>query len=276
MRPAAICVMLASAVTARAAVAQVCHGPAAAAPPPAPTADPRVDAHRVGDPDGRRGVWLELRGEGAAIAAADAHWQGLTIAVGWRTARLAMRAALPTYHLDDGDGDHLGFGDAGVEAHVAVLRTARLTAGAGLALTAPTGDADAGLGMGHAMAAPSLWSSGRVGRVSAVATASLAHALGGDEHHHHHAPPRVQVNPMSPVELGATLRVGYLATRRWTPFASGAIAVPLSDGAADRGFAGAGVAWQLARDWRLHAEAIVPVAGDDEAARATIGISRWL
>jgi hypothetical protein len=244
----------------RAADAQVCHAP---------------ELVTAAEPE--RHGWLELRGEGAAVDAMYAgHYEGVTLAGGWRWERAAVRVALPSYRIESSIRTITGLGDATIDGQATILRTGALDAGVGLGLALPTGERDDGLGMGHAMIVPALWTRARTGRLGIDSSVFVGHMLGDDPHFHHHQP-GITVNPMSPVEAGATLELGVDVTARWTPNVSAAIGVPIGDDAGTaRAIVGAGVRWNIARRWHLDGEILAPVVGDPFTARATIGLTRWL
>jgi len=242
----------------RASDAQVCH-----APEVAPAAAPE-----------RRG-WVEVRGEGATVdAMTSGHYEGVTLAGGWRWQRAAVRVALPSYRIDNGFWTETGLGDASVDAQATLLRGAAIEGGVGLGLALPTGDRESGLGMGHAMIVPALWTRARAGRVGIDASVFVGHMLGDDPHFHHQR--AVSVNPMSPVEAGASLEIAADLTRAWTPNVSAAIGVPLDDSGTARAIVGAGLRWNVARRWHVDGEILAPVVGDPFTVRATIGLTRWL
>jgi hypothetical protein len=243
----------------RASVAQVCHAPEVAAAP-AP----------------ERHGWVEVRGEAATVDAMIAgHYEGVTLAGGWRWDRATVSVAVPSYRIESDVRTTAGLGDASVDATATLLRRDAIDAGVGLGLALPTGDREAGLGMGHAMIVPALWTRARAGRVSLESSVLVGHMLGDDPHFHHHAP-GITVNPMSPVEAGATLELGVAVAPRWTPNVSAAIGVPLDDGGTTRAVVGAGLRWDVARRWHVDGEILAPVVGDPFTVRATIGLTRWL
>jgi hypothetical protein len=243
----------------RASDAQVCH-----APEVAPAAAPE------------RHGWVEVRGEAATVdAMITGHYEGVTLAGGWRWDRATVRVALPSYRIESEIRTLSGLGDASVDATATILRGDAIDAGLGLGLALPTGDRDDGLGMGHAMIVPALWTHARADRVAVDGSVLVGHMLGDDPHFHHHAP-GITVNPMSPVEAGATLEVAVDLAPRWTPNLSAAIGVPLDDGGHTRAVVGAGVRWDVGRRWHVDGEILAPVVGDPFTVRATIGLTRWL
>jgi hypothetical protein len=274
-----VCAAVATVAVPRAAVAQVCHAPEAEpiaaareSQPAGSSGSARVAADdAAATASSRRGAWAQLTAEVAAVD--DAHWEGLAVAGGWRSRRLAVRAVIPTYRLVAPGHDHSGLGDVTVDAQAAVVATPAVGAGFGLGVGLPTGAAGAGLGMGHAMIAPGAWLTVRRGRGAVQLAAALGHAIGADDTHRHHAPD-VTVNPMSPVEVGGAVRASFAVSAAVVVGAVAAIAVPLADGGDRRGTLGPALAWRRDR-WDLRAELTAAVAGDPYDVRATLGVLRW-
>lgn len=144
----------------------------------------------------------------AEVAMRDVAYQGgeLTVDARWR--RLAAGARLGAYHVDE---HGVGVSDLGLAAAVSVTpRTAPVAIHALAGATLPTGDADAGRGMGHVMMAAGAGAGVTRGRVAADLTLTYARALGdGAEHaaHLHGADAWPLIDPMGAVEATAELDV---------------------------------------------------------------------
>jgi hypothetical protein len=192
----------------------------------------------------------------------------------WHREPVGVTVSAPFYRLEHDGMTARGPGDVAAQAHVALVGGARWRAGAALAGNAPTGDADDRIGAGHVMLMPGAWAAARRGRAEVVAAASVGIAVGGagGAHHHHHAPGGSLVSPMSSREVGGAVRAAWAATRRLTPHASAAIAVPIGDGTT-YAIAGVGAGWQRA-GWALLAEAALGVVGEPFQARGTFGVAR--
>lgn len=162
----------------------------------------------------------------------DRAYQGadLVVDVAWR--RLSAEARLGAFRVD---GHGVGLDDLGVAAAVALTPAHAPVAVSALGgATLPTGDADAGRGMGHVMVAGGATARVRGARLGADATVTYARALGdGAEHaaHAHGADLWPLIDPMSAeeitVELGGAAAIGPrgLAVR-----ASGLFGQPISHG----------------------------------------------
>jgi hypothetical protein len=95
-----------------------------------------------------------------------------------------------------------GLGDLMLHGHATVLQAGRLSAGAVAMVMAPTGDHDAGLGMGHVMLMPGGWIHWAPGRLALAASAGYARGLGGGNIHAEHGGGAWPlVDPMTPSEL---------------------------------------------------------------------------
>jgi hypothetical protein len=125
------------------------------------------------------------------------------------------------------------------------------------------------------MAMPGAWAAARRGRATAIASASLGVAIGGDDHAHHHempVPSGSLVSPMNPLEGAGTLRATWSLARGVAAHALTAIAVPIGDGTT-YAIAGVGATWQRGA-WALLADAQLGIVGEPFRSRALLGIAR--
>jgi hypothetical protein len=115
----------------------------------------------------------------------------------------SVEAALPVYRIAQTGSHAYGFGDLAVSArgHVYRSQDGEFVAGPELAATLPTGDAGAGLGMGHVMLMPGGFLVWQASQVSLVAQLAYGRALVGSSPAHHHMGPEPIVNPMNKSEL---------------------------------------------------------------------------
>ncbi|MBK7073439.1 MAG: hypothetical protein IPH44_14165 [Myxococcales bacterium] len=190
------------------AAAQHCHvdvpavRPAGTTPPPvAVTLATRFTAGAARVPALTTPAMIERGYQGA----------DLIVDVTWR--RLTGEARLGAFRVDD----H-GVGVDDLAASLAAELTPRrapIAVSALAGLTLPTGDADAGRGMGHVMVAGGVIAHGRWGRVAADGTVTYARAIGDAAAHAAHAHGAELwplIDPMSPeevtVDLGARVAVG--------------------------------------------------------------------
>jgi hypothetical protein len=188
-------------------------------------------------------------------------YAGAIVGARWLAGRLGAGFALPAYRVDRGETSQRALGDLGVSgqwtlydgggggdvhdhaaddhaAHLAMgARGGRVwRAGVAASVTLPTGDADAGTGMGHVMVMPGAWGSVELGAWSATLAGSWGQALGGaDAHQHHGGAIAPIVHPMNRSELAGTLRVGVRLGARTDLHASLSGAAPLVDEGVARG-----------------------------------------
>lgn len=212
---------------------------------------------------------------GSGSMAGDARdYQGLSLAVsaGWR--RLSARAALPVFRVAE-EGFGLGDGLLAIAAD-AMPGRGRVRAGLALSASLPTGDSDAGRGMGHVMVAAGAWLRvPLVGSARVDGSAVWARALGdGAEHaaHMHLATMWPLVDPMNPEEVVVDGRAtGSVAS--WLRAGGGGIyGAPLGDGGATRVVIYA-VA-ELVRDrYTLSTQLAAPVVGDPYVARGQLELA---
>lgn len=246
-----------------------------------------VPAHRAHDHDGAhahhgahaapRRWWLggsstAVIGSGT-VAGMARDYQGVAVAITGGWSRLSGRVALPAYRVAD---EGVGIGDALV-ALAADLTPGRGAFRFGLAssMSVPTGDSDAGRGMGHAMVAAGAWASAPLGPVRVDGIGVYARALGDGAEHAAHAHASAMwplVDPMNPEELAFDVRATAGVGARVRAGAGGSYAAPLSDGGETRAI-GYAVA-ELARGrYTFSSQLAVPVAGDPFVARGTFGLA---
>ncbi|MBK9034234.1 MAG: hypothetical protein IPL61_23720 [Myxococcales bacterium] len=263
-----ITIAAASMAQAGAAAAQHCH-----IDTPTPTAAPASD-RAVAVTVGTR--WTAGAGRvvvPTSTAMAERAYQGgdLFVSVGWR--RVTGAAALGAFHVAD---DGTGLDD--LRASLAVRLTpaaAPITVSAIGGASLPTGDADAGRGMGHVMVAGGASAHAGRGRLAADATVTYARALGdGAAHaaHAHGAELWPLIDPMGAEEVtvdvgasavigppGVSARVGALLGE---PLAHGERRVIASVGATlDRG------------RYRAGATVSAPAVGDAFIARGQLELA---
>jgi hypothetical protein len=262
--PAALLALALVCLIPRPASGQLCH-PAAQS-----TADRGAGRHQANDRDDDTAVEAAVAAEAALLDGADA--QGMTTALRGQWRRLGARLAIPVYRIAHDDGDvAVGLGDLAVEASARLLGGERWRAGVVAGVTAPTGDADDGLGMGHAMLMPGAWITAAGGPVDVAAAASYGTAVGDPGGHHHHRA-RALVNPMNRHELGGSLRAAYAATGALEVHAIALLAVPVGDGVT-RAAAAGGARWHLGT-WSIGAEAGAGITGKPFVSRGVLDLTR--
>jgi hypothetical protein len=144
-------------------------------------------------------------------------YQGLVATGRWSRGRFAASLGVTGYRLDKNGKAVTGLGDLMLHGHATLLHAGRITAGAVAMVMAPTGDHDAGLGMGHVMLMPGGWIHWAPGRLALAASAGYARGLGGGNIHAEHGGGAWPlVDPMTPSELtlGASAMVSLASALR--------------------------------------------------------------
>ncbi len=192
-------------------------------------------------------------------------YQGLAATGSWNWNWLGVRAQLPAYRLNRNGQVVTGIGDVFVEGRTElwVSDKERWRAGAMAALTLPSGDASADLGMGHAMAFGGIWTSYSRDEFSSQLQLSYAGALAaGGAHAHHAGGASPLVAPMNSSELNVSLSASYVLVDPLRLRASTYAALPvgIDDGNA-RAIAGLGI--DFVADWfDSSIEGQLPLIGD--------------
>lgn len=154
---------------------------------------------------------------------------------------------MPGYRLEKNGKTTRGLGDLFVHGQATALTHDQISAGAVLGISVPTGDHDAGLGMGHVMVMPSLWARWAPGRFVVVISAGYGQGIGDRGTHAHHsnsAWPLVDPMSFSELTFGTSAEVALPGGFRAGARASGAI--PTGDGGS-RLFGGVRVAFARGR-----------------------------
>lgn len=209
-----------------------------------------------------------------AVAAYDTmlyggDYQGISPAARWSSARLAVSASMPYYQVTKNGKTLHGPGDGMVHGVIALVRTTTSQAGVALAVTAPTGDRQEGLGMGHVMVMPAAWGSHVRGDVTVGGSVGYGQALGNGHDHGHGAGPIVDPMNNSEVTWSASADLDLARELRAGARASGA--VPTADGTT-RVVGGLRVAW-TAGPVVTAATVQVGIAGDPFTLRGVVETS---
>jgi hypothetical protein len=161
--------------------------------------------------DGSRPVRLAARAAFATYRTAiyAGEYQGYGAAASYTHRWFHAEAALLGYRIvRNGLADH-GPGDLALGARGTLYQDKAHSFGLELLTTAPTGDADLGLGMGHAMLMPGLWGAYQHERVRLMVQVAYGRALGEAGKHAEHSPTGPLVNPMNRSELEHALTLSY-------------------------------------------------------------------
>lgn len=170
-------------------------------------------------------------------------YQGVVPGVRWTGGRVGLAVTLPAYHLERNGKGVDGVGDLLLHGHVSFAHRGPWNVGAMMMLSAPTGDADLGLGMGHVMLMPELWGGWTGRRVALSGALGYSRALGGGTAHAEHGGGMWPlVEPMNASEAtysaGSTLALAHELGAAVRIFG----AIPVGDGDA-RSSGGLGVVW---------------------------------
>jgi len=227
-----------------------------------------VDAEGIGL---RAGHTFVVAGYSTEQDAGD--YEGLGLVLEWSRGWFETAASLTAYRIRRNGGVTRGLGDLQVAAGAVPFAredgAARL--GAYLGVSLPTGDDDAGLGMGHVMMMPALFGEARLGRLELSLHGGIGAAVGAgpDPHAHHHhggaASPMPLVDPMNATELFGDLRVAHPIGPLWHVHLGTSAAAPLGDGEARIVLAAGGQLVLTRLDFGLELQ--VPVLGDPFTVR---------
>lgn len=142
------------------------------------------------------------------------NYQGVVPSLRWTSARFAVHASGGVYRLEKNGAHRYGMGDIGVHGQATLWTRGTSELGIVAGISAPTGDHQSGLGMGHAMVMPAVFASWAGARLRFAGTLGYSRALGGETHADHGPWPLVA--PMLESELswnaGGDLRVGTQLT----------------------------------------------------------------
>lgn len=166
-----------------------------------------------------------------------------------------------------------GLGDLSLDARSTLYRAEAYSFGVELAATAPTGDADRGLGMGHTMVMPGLWGGYQYERLQLFVQVAYGRAVGDAGAHAHHAATGPLVNPMNRSELEHALTLSYGFGEHL--FVGGRLlgAVPIAAlGGAAREIASLGIGATIA-PLQLELELQMPLIGAPFETRSVISLA---
>jgi hypothetical protein len=191
-------------------------------------------------------------GAGLALVAATfdtgpfvGNYQGVLPSVQWSRARYGVAASTGIYRVDENGSDFYAFGDVLVHGRVAIAGNPHAGVGAIAGVSAPTGDAQRGTGMGHVMVMPAFYGMVARGVVTGSATVGYSRALGGDMDHDHGSWPLVEPMLMSEVSWSAGADVAVRSgMSTGVHFAGG---IPAGASGDTRVQAGARFAWHTGR-----------------------------
>lgn len=172
-------------------------------------------------------------------------YQGLSPSARWSRGRFAAAATIGMYRLEKNGLSRMGAGDAMVHGQAALVKRGGIEGGVALALSAPTGNRQHELGMGHPMVMPAAYGRWSAAGGSVDASFGYGRALGGEgDHTGHDAGPLV--DPMNFSELTFTTAAELVLARQLRTGARLSGAVPVGDGTT-RVIGGVRVLWTEGR-----------------------------
>ncbi|MDB4956917.1 MAG: uncharacterized protein JWO36_4486 [Myxococcales bacterium] len=111
-------------------------------------------------------------------------YEALVPSLGWAMGRFSAGASIGLYRLDENGRKFYGLGDAVVHGQATLVIRESVQGGVMLAVSAPTGDSQIGLGMGHVMAMPALWGTWNHDRLTLAVSGGVGRALASIGHVH--------------------------------------------------------------------------------------------
>lgn len=142
------------------------------------------------------------------------NYQGAIVGAGWQFGRFGLAANLPIYRLRKNGLLVEGVGDVMAHAHVTAVTSSTAHAGFTMMVSAPTGDASKGLGMGHVMVMPGGWGAWRSTDFMIAGTLMFHRALGGGSAHAAHGGGMWPlVDPMTATEVAGSITGMYALAR---------------------------------------------------------------
>jgi hypothetical protein len=106
------------------------------------------------------------------------NYQGIVPSASWSYDRYSAGASWSYYRMARNGIIDYGVGDLIADAGVTILRGEQLSAGVTAMVSFPTGDLEAGLGMGDAMVMPAAWGTWKLARFELHASAGYSRAFG--------------------------------------------------------------------------------------------------
>jgi hypothetical protein len=195
-------------------------------------------------------------------------YEGVIPSLSWSSPRVSVGASLPLYRLQENGREQYGPGDVVVHGQGTIVETGSVHAGALLAVSAPTGDGQAGTGMGHPMAMPALWTAWSRDRLTLGGSAGYSRALVDEMSHHNHGPwPLVEPMNMSEISWSASGDVALSHSTHAGARVSGG--VPVGAPGTDRVIGAVRIAW-LGGSVDTAAELQAGLAGDPFTIRGVV------
>lgn len=198
-------------------------------------------------------------------------YQGVIPGLRWTRGRITASAQLGMYRVVENGRSVYGVGDVVATGQAALVPLRHGAAGVALAVSAPTGNHETGLGMGHPMVMPSVWASIAVDRVTLAGSAGFGRAFGGAADHAGHGSWPI-VDPMSRTELTGGATVSIAVTPELHAGARATGAVPIGDGVA-RLIGGLRAGWAASSRVETTVELQAGLAGDPFTVRGVVATS---
>jgi hypothetical protein len=170
-------------------------------------------------------------------------YQGFLPSVHWVHSRFAAIVSGSMYRLEKNGATLYGVGDAAVHGQARLVGEGALQAGLVLGVSAPTGNAQRGFGMGHVMLMPAAYGSWTRARMRLGGSLGYSRAISDGAHADHG--PWPLVSPMLQSELSWQGGAELLVTREVVTGLRASGGIPIADEGSTRMIVGARIAWRL-------------------------------
>lgn len=194
------------------------------------------------------------------------NYEGAVPSFGWDHGRFGVIASEGFYRVEKNGGIFYGPGDAMVHGQARLLRHGGVDAGCILGVSAPTGNEQHGMGMGHVMLMPALFGTWSLDRVRVAASAGYDRAIGAGDHADHGMGPLV--SPMLASEISWSAGADVLLAPSFSAGARTAGGIPTGTGDT-RAIVAARAAWS-AHSMQTAFELQAGVAGDPFTLRGVV------
>jgi hypothetical protein len=194
------------------------------------------------------------------------NYQGVLPNLQWAYSRFGLAVSGAMYRLEENGATFYGIGDLLVHGQVGIARNEHGSVGLLAGMSAPIGDEQHGMGMGHMMVMPAAYGTWAIDRLSLTATAGYSRAIGAM--HHDHGPWPL-VEPMLASELSWSAGADLLAASNVRTGARVSGGVPIDAMGGTRAIGALRVVWHAGRVDSA-AEIQAGLAGDPFTVRGVV------
>ena len=195
------------------------------------------------------------------------NYQGVLPTVQWSRPKYGVAASASVYRIEENGAEYYAPGDVLVHGRFMLVGDTHRSAGLIAGVSAPTGDARHGTGMGHPMVMPAMYGVAAVDRFTVNATLGYSRALGGAMDHDHGSWPIVEPMLISEISWSAGGDVAVTpAASIGLRFAGG---IPAGSSGNTRAQGGVRLAWRAGRVAST-AEIQAGLAGDPFTVRGVV------